>query len=155
MAALIAFPSVAWACSCADPDDLTERQMRHLLSKVSLIARGRVVEVDYPAGCSVAPLRWAYAIAGARLPVTYTIAVRETLLGRPVRTTTVVQRQGAGFDGCRPLGSAACEDALPTGDTLWVLNRMPNGEQRSAGGCGLALAPHFLRLAKQRRSSAG
>lgn len=146
---LLALPSVAIACSCMRPQDLTEQQIRSLLKDVSLIARGRVVAVAYPLGCRIAPLRWAYAVTGTRLPVTYSIAIRETLLGTSGRTTTVVQQQVAELDGCKPLGSAACEPALPPGDALWVLNRMPSGEQRFAGRCGQMLAPYLLRMAQR------
>lgn len=146
---LLALPSTAAACSCLGPQELTEQQLRALLKDVSLIARGRVVAVQYPLGCRIAPLRWAHALTGRPLPVTYTIAIRETLLGPSVRTTRVVQHQAAGFEGCNPLGSSACEPALPNGDALWVLNRTPNGEQRFAGRCGLELAPHFIRLARR------
>lgn len=117
------------------------------MRSVSLIARGRVVAIEQPLACRVAPMRWAYALARARLPVTYSVAVRETLLGPPVRMVKVVQRQMADFDACRPLGSAACEPDLPVGDALWVLNRGPNGEQQYGGSCALMLAPYFLRLA--------
>ncbi len=146
---LIALPSVAVACSCLPPQDLTENQLRNLIKDVSLIARGHVVAVNYPLGCRVAPLRWAYSMAQLRLPVTYTIAVRETMYGPSVRTTKVVQHQLADFKACKPVGANACEAALPVGDALWVLNRMANGEQRYAGRCGLILAPYYLRVARQ------
>ena len=146
---LVMLSSAAVACSCARPEDLTERQLRYAMRDLSLIARGRVVAVRYPLGCRIAPIRWAYSLMEARLPVTYSIAISETLWGRPVATAYVVQWQVADWDACKPLGSAACEPVLPRGDALWVLKRMPNGEQRYAGRCGLMLAPHFLRLSQQ------
>lgn len=142
-------PAIAVACSCARPQTLTERQLRYIAKDMTLVAHGRVTAVRYPAACRIAPLRWAYALTGSRHKVVYSVAIRRTLWGRPVATTEVVQYQIAETDGCKPLGSAACEAALPRGDTLWVLRRTPDGEQRYAGRCGLLLAPYLIRLAQR------
>jgi hypothetical protein len=143
---LVLQPSAAIACSCIPPEELTERQLRSGMADLSLVAYGRIIAVEYPPGCRVAPLRWAYSLAKMRLPVTYTVAVRETLWGQPVATTRVVQHQLASWDACKPLGSPACQPVLPFGDALWALHRMSNGEQTYAGQCGLTLASYYLRL---------
>jgi hypothetical protein len=88
-------------------------------------------------------------LAGTRLPVTYTIAPRQILWGKRAGTVDVVQQQAAWRDGCKPLGSAACEPPLPAGDAFWVLMRDSDGVLRAAGRCGLMLAPYFLKLARQ------
>ncbi|WP_144033503.1 hypothetical protein [Sphingomonas guangdongensis] len=119
------------------------------MKDLSRIVRGRVVGIEYPLTCRIAPLRWIWSLTEYRLPVTYTVAVTRTLWGPPVRTTRIVQHQTAELDGCRPLGAPACEAAIPTGETLWVIRRLPNGEQRYTGGCGAAYAPYILRIARQ------
>lgn len=141
-------PTAALACSCPAPEELSDKELRSMMRDLSLIAHGQVVAVNYPIGCRVAPLRLGYALASALLPVTYSLRIRQTLWGRPVAMTKVVQHQAADWDECRPLGSAACQPRMPVGDALWVLSRLPNGEQRNTGRCGLQLAPHFLRLSK-------
>lgn len=107
------------------------------------------MKVQYPAACRFPVLRWAYALTEARLPVTYTVVVSRTFLGKPVKSTTVVQHQTVEWGGCKPLGSAACEAPFPAGDALWVLYRQANGELRHAGRCGQLLAPAFVQLANR------
>lgn len=143
-----AAPTTAVACSCGYPEDMTNRQLRYIVQSLPLVAYGRVYATTYPAACRIAPLRWVNAVIGRRAPVTYKLALRKIVWGKSPRNIEVVQYQQVGWAECHPLGDAACQPKLPTGDTLWPLRR-DKGELVYSGRCGLIIANYVLRKFSQ------
>lgn len=144
--AAILSSSASLACSCAYPETLSAGQLRTAMNDLSAVGYGRIYAIEYPAACRIAPLRWFNAAIGRRAPFVYKLLFRKMLWGRSARMVDVVQYQQVTWSSCEPLGSAACQPKLPTGDALWPLRRWANGEHTYAGRCGVMLVTYALRL---------
>jgi hypothetical protein len=138
--------SASLACSCAYPETLSADQLRAAMDDLSAVGYGSIYAIEYPTACRIAPVRWFNAAIGRRVPVVHKLRLRKVIWGRSARTVDVVQYQQAQWSSCRPLGNAACQPKLPSGDALWPLRRPANGEHAYAGRCGIMLATYALRL---------